>query len=162
MHQLNKMSRRVVKFNQHINEKSLHILGKIKQNVIFLGKWPNFLPSPPVNRINNKVNKSVWLQLRRAKIDWNGCCQMIVKDTLWLAHRYPSPLISGILTGFRYFSFQVANQLSSRGWVDPVADPILTGKFLGHSGDSNPGPLGWQSDVLTTIPNRFSFFFVML
>ena len=40
--------------------------------------------------------------------------------------------------------------------MDPVPDPILTEKFLGYSRESNPGPLGWQSDVLTTIPNRRS------
>ena len=40
---------------------------------------------------------------------------------------------------------QVATQLSSRGWVDPIPDPILPEKFLGYSQESNPGPLGWQS-----------------
>ena len=45
---------------------------------------------------------------------------------------YPSTLISVFLTGFRYFSYQVTTQLSSRGWVDPVPDPILPGKFLGN------------------------------
>ena len=40
--------------------------------------------------------------------------------------------------------------------MDPVPDPILPQKFLGYSWESNPGPLGWQSDVLTTIPNRWS------
>ena len=43
--------------------------------------------------------------------------------------------------------------MSSRGWVDPYPDPILPEKFLGNSQESNPGPLGWQSDMLTTIPN---------
>ena len=33
----------------------------------------------------NKLNKSVALQLRRAKTDWNGCCQMAVQGALWLA-----------------------------------------------------------------------------
>ena len=60
------------------------------------------------------------------------------------------------LNRIRYFSYQVATQLSSWGWVDPVPDPILLEKFLGYSQESNPGPLGWQSDVLTTIPNRWS------
>ena len=41
--------------------------------------------------------------------------------------------------------------------MDPVPDPILPEKFLGYSRESNLGPLGWQSDVLTTIPNRWSF-----
>ena len=36
--------------------------------------------------------------------------------------------------------------------MDLVPDPILPEKFLGYSRESNPGPLGWQSDVLTTIP----------
>ena len=89
------------------------------------------------------------LQLRRAKTDWSGCCQMAVQGTLWLAKRYPS-------TWFCYFSYQVATQLSSRGRVDPIPDPILSQKFLGYSQESNLGPLGWQSDVLTTIPNRQS------
>ena len=31
--------------------------------------------------------KSVALQLRRAKTDWNGCCQMAVQGALWLAKR---------------------------------------------------------------------------
>ena len=69
---------------------------------------------------------------------------------------YPLTLISVFITGFRYFSYQVATQLSSRGWVDPVPDPIRPETFLGYSRESNPGPLGWQSDVLTTIPNRRS------
>ena len=32
--------------------------------------------------------------------------------------------------------------------MDPVPDLILPEKFLGYSRKSNPGPLGWQSDVL--------------
>ena len=67
---------------------------------------------------------------------------MDVQGALWLAKRYPSTLISVFLT--------------SRGWVDPVPDPILLEKFLGYSRVSNPGPLRRQSDVLTTIPNRWS------
>ena len=58
---------------------------------------------------------------------------------------YPSTLISVFLTGFRYFSYQVATQLSSRGWVDSVPDPILPEKILGYSRESNPGLLGQQS-----------------
>ena len=76
---------------------------------------------------------------------------MAVQGALWLAKRNPSTLISVFLTGFRYFSYQAATQLASRGWVDPVPDPILLEKFLGYSRESNLGPLGWQSDVLTTI-----------
>ena len=38
--------------------------------------------------------------------------------------------------------------------MHPVPDPIHPEKFLGYSRESNPGPFGWKSDVLTTIPNR--------
>ena len=41
--------------------------------------------------------------------------------------------------------------------MDPIPDPILPEKFLGYSKELMPGPLGWQSDVLTTIPNRRSY-----
>ena len=34
---------------------------------------------------------------------------------------------------------------------------VLPGKILGYSRQSNPGPLEWQSDVLTPTPNRRSF-----
>ena len=37
--------------------------------------------------------------------------------------------------------------------MDSVPDPIFPYKFLGYSRESNPGPIGWQSDVLITIPN---------
>ena len=40
--------------------------------------------------------------------------------------------------------------------MDPIPDPILPKKFLEYSRESNPGSLGWQSDLLTTTPNRQS------
>ena len=58
--------------------------------------------------------------------------------------RHEAALISVLLTGFRYFSYQAATQFSSRGWVDPVPDPIILEKYLGYSRKTNPGPLRWQ------------------
>jgi hypothetical protein len=40
----------------------------------------------------------------------------------------PRPLISIFYTRSHYFSIQVAPQLYSRGWVDPVPDPLLLRK----------------------------------
>ena len=40
--------------------------------------------------------------------------------------------------------------------MDPVSDPILPETFLAYSRESNRGPIGWQSDELTTIPKRRS------
>ena len=80
-------------------------------------------------------NKSVALQPRRAKTGWSACCQVAVVSKALI-------LFSVFLTGFRYFSYEIATQLSSRGWVDPVPEPILPETFLGYSWGSNPGPLG--------------------
>ena len=41
--------------------------------------------------------------------------------------------------------------------MDPVPDPRVPKKILGYSRESNPGPLGWQSDVLTSIPTGGQF-----
>ena len=42
----------------------------------------------------------------------------------------------------------------------PALDRILSEKFLWCSRESNPGLLGWMSDVLTTIKKRQSCLFV--
>ena len=105
--------------------------------------------------INIKI-KSVALQPRRTKTDWKGCCQMTVQGALWLAKRLSLNFNFSFLNRISLPLIHVATQLSSRGWVDPVPDPILAEKFLGYNRESNPGPLGWQSDVLATIPNRWS------
>ena len=44
-----------------------------------------------------------------------------------------STLISVFLTGFRYFSYQVATQLSSRGWGGPRSRFYMPRKKLGYS-----------------------------
>ena len=77
---------------------------------------------------------------------------MAEQETLRLAKRYPSTLISVFLTGFHSFSYKVATQLASRGWVDPVTDPRLPEKFLRYSRELNAGPLVWQLQVLTIKP----------
>ena len=86
-------------------------------------------------------NKSVALQLQRAKTDWSGCCQMAVQGASWLAKRLSLNLNFSFLNRISLLLNQVATQLSSRGWVDPVPDPILPKTFLEYSRESNPGPL---------------------
>jgi hypothetical protein len=49
----------------------------------------------------------------------------------------PRPLISVFRTRSRYFPIQVASQLSSRGWVDTVPDPLLLRKS-GSAGNRTP------------------------
>ena len=45
---------------------------------------------------------------------------------------HPSTLILVFLTGFRYFSYHVATQLSSQGWIERIPDPTLPEKCLQH------------------------------
>ena len=81
---------------------------------------------------------------------------MAVQAALWLAKRLSLNLIFSFLNRISLLHIPEATKLSLRGWVDPVPDPILPEQFLGYSRESNPGPLGWQPDVLTTIRNRWS------
>jgi hypothetical protein len=55
----------------------------------------------------------------------------------------------------RYFFFQVAPQLYSRGWVDPVSDPLL----LRKSGSA--GNRIQTSGSVTARPQRRSIYFVL-
>jgi hypothetical protein len=60
----------------------------------------------------------------------------------------------GFLDTSRNFFFQVAPQLYSRGWVDPVPVPLLLRNPVEPG--IEPGPLELKSRTLTTIPQRRS------
>jgi hypothetical protein len=47
---------------------------------------------------------------------------------VWSAERIPTAVNFSFLDRSRYFCIQIAPQLSSRGWVDPVPDPLLLKK----------------------------------
>jgi hypothetical protein len=51
-----------------------------------------------------------------------------IEGVAWSAQRIPTAVNLGFVDRSRYFSIQVAPQLSSRGWVDPVPDPLLLRK----------------------------------
>ena len=69
---------------------------------------------------------------------WTACKNHLSKISEEQKISYPLTLISVSLTVFRYFTYQVATQLSSRGQVNPFPDPVLLEKFLGYSRESNP------------------------
>ena len=85
---------------------------------------------------------SVALQLWRAMADWSGCCQMAVQGALSLAKRLSLNLNFSFLNRIRYFSYQVATQLSSRGWVVPFQTLLILQTFpslhLRYSSFPNP------------------------
>ena len=91
---------------------------------------------------SDRLHTYVALQPRREETDWSGCFQMAVQGALWLAKRLSLNLYFSFFNRISQLSYQVATQLSSWGWVDPVPDPILLEEFLGYSRESNPGPLG--------------------
>jgi hypothetical protein len=74
----------------------------------------------------------------------------------------------GFLNKNRCFFFQVAPQLWSRGWVDPVPDPLLLRKYgsAGNrtrtSGSVELWPLDHRSGHLRTATHRKSFYLVHL
>jgi hypothetical protein len=59
----------------------------------------------------------------------------------------PQSLISGFLDRSRHF-LEIAPQLPSRGWVDPVLDPLLLWKKSGNAGNRTrtSGSVAWNSD----------------
>jgi hypothetical protein len=56
---------------------------------------------------------------------------LVDKGVAWSAQRIATAVISVFYSRSRYFSIQVAPQLSSRGWVDPVPDPLILRKSSG-------------------------------
>jgi hypothetical protein len=63
----------------------------------------------------------------------------------------PQGRILGFLGRSRYYFFQVAPQLSSRGWVDPVLDPLLLRKS-GRAGNRTRNPCYLLPETLNTRP----------
>jgi hypothetical protein len=67
----------------------------------------------------------------------------------WSARLVPTAVNLGFLDRSRYFFFQVAPHLSSRGWVDPVPDPLLLRKS-DSAGNRTRDHWVWSQELLTT------------
>jgi hypothetical protein len=63
---------------------------------------------------------------------WSLCQLLRIEGVAWSAQRIPTAVNIGFLDRNHYFSIQIAPQLSSRGWVNPVPDPL----FLRKSGST--------------------------
>jgi hypothetical protein len=76
--------------------------------------------SPQANYIDRETAacRRSWCQLQ-----WT-------EGVAWSAQRIPTADNFGLLDRRRYFSIQVAPQLSSRGWVGPVPDPLFLRKSV--------------------------------
>jgi hypothetical protein len=83
-------------------------------------------------------------------------CQLLrIQECRVVSAADPRDRILGFLDRSRYFFLQVAPQLYSRGWVDPVPDPLVAPGI-------EPGPLDLKTRALTTRPQRQSIFIQLI
>jgi hypothetical protein len=85
----------------------------------------------------NKIKKTPWsvsATVRATAACQRSDCQLLLKKRVQRGQRDGSlRRILGFLDRSRYFFFQVSPQLYSRGWVDPVPDPLFS--FSGSAGN---------------------------
>jgi hypothetical protein len=80
-----------------------------------------------------------------------------IEDIAWSAQRIPTVVNLYFLDRSRYIFFQVAPQLFSRGWVDPVPNPLLFRKSGSAENETRDlwicsqklWPLDHRGDLLT-------------
>jgi hypothetical protein len=98
-------------------------------------------PRANYNDWGTAICRRSYCQLLRIK----GCYVVRVTD--------PYGSILGFLDRSRYVFLEIAPQLYSRGWVDPVSDPL----FLRKSGSAGnrTWPLDLKPGTLTTRPQRW-------
>jgi hypothetical protein len=87
-----------------------------------------------------------------------------MKGVAWSAERIPPVVNLGFLDRSRYYFFQAAPQLSSRGWVDPVPDPLLLRKS-GSAGNQTQdlwtcSQKLWPPDHRGGSPKLLIFYFI--
>ena len=100
--------------------------------------------------------KSVARRLGRTKANWISYCHMAAQRAMWLAQRYFLNLNFSILDRFSLLLISSSYSIILTKLSRPR--PRYGLKFL-TCRKSNPGPLGWQSDMLTTIPTRPSIIY---
>jgi hypothetical protein len=76
-----------------------------------------------------KLNSVALVRDRATAACWRSWCKLLrIEGIAWSARRILYNRILASLDRSRYFFFQVAPQLYSRGCVDPVPDPLLLRK----------------------------------
>jgi hypothetical protein len=88
-------------------------------------------------KIKQKTNRqNPWILVRKRTLptEWLSLVSEVrpnfcgYRSVAWSVLMISTAVNLGFLDRCRYFSIQVAPQLSSRGWVDPVPDPLLLRK----------------------------------
>jgi hypothetical protein len=105
-------------------------------NCVRLRKW-NMTYKP--NKLHDLSQREIYTDQTTAAC-WRSDCQLFADRGCHVVNvKDPYGRILGFLDRSLYFSSKVAPQLYSRGWVDPVPDPVLLRKS--GSPQSNSGPL---------------------
>jgi hypothetical protein len=89
------------------------------------------------NTITTTIKKTPWplvpkqtIPTERPKLVGEVSANFLrIEGVAWSAQRIPTAVNIGFHDRSHYFFFQVAPQFSSRGWVDPVPDPLLLRKY---------------------------------
>jgi hypothetical protein len=102
--------------------------------------------------LQRKINSVAWVRKRTIPTEWPPLVGEVSANYTDRGYHVvsvtdPYDRILGFLDRSRYFFFQVAPQLYSREWVEPVPDPLLLTKS-GSAGNR----------TLTTRPQRRSLF----
>jgi hypothetical protein len=115
----------------------LHNLSCVAPQTMIKIHWCRIYPSIWLSKYINDFD----IETKKTKLNSMACVRKwtILSDCRLLAKLVPTSadrgyhMVSvtdpyGFLDRSRYFFFQVAPQLYSRGWVDPVLDPLLLRK----------------------------------
>jgi hypothetical protein len=80
------------------------------------------------NKLRGRSPQANYTDRTTAACRRSYCPPLRVEGVAWSAQRIPTAVNLGFLDRIRYFFIEVAPQLSSRGWVVPVPDPLLLRK----------------------------------
>jgi hypothetical protein len=111
---------------------TLTVAQLVKKFLAFYGTEGS-LPCPPLVPEKEKLNSVASVGKRNIPTEQPPLVGEVVPTFAYRGCRVVSATDShgrylGFLDWSRYFFLQVASQLSSRGWVDPVPDPLLLRK----------------------------------
>jgi hypothetical protein len=82
----------------------------------------------PITNLRGLSSRANYTDRATAACPRSYCQLLRIEGATWSAWRIPTAVFSDFSTGAAIFFFQVAVKLYSRGWVDPVPDPLLLRK----------------------------------
>jgi hypothetical protein len=124
----------------------MHTQHSLISNISFFKKWTKIVNGSLIKKIKPWWTNDVWSMMQIIIYLKNNPWLLVrnperpplvgevsanflrMEGVTWSAQRIPMAVNIGFLDPSRYFSIQVAPQLSSQGWVDPVPDPLLLRK----------------------------------